>query len=451
MSRIRSRSNPVGAALLLAALTACAPKPAPSLPSALKYPDFLYPAVPAALASAPGADAVDRGWRQLQNDNLREAEQEFSAAARRNASLYPAQAGRAYVALARRDYQQAAGLFDVALEAAPTYVPAMVGRGQALLGLMREDEALVAFEAALKLDPSLGDLRRRIDVLRFRDVQQEIEAGRAAAAAGRLPEAKSAFERALAASPDSAFLHRELGGVERRQGNVAEALIHFRNAARLDPLDAVSLVQTGELLEQQMDFAGAEAAYRAASAIEPSADLAGRIAAVAARARDARLPAEYQAIPEAARVTRGDLAALIGVRLDDVVKAMPGREEVLTDIRGHWASAWITQVARAGILDAFENHTFQPRTPLRRVDLAVAISRLLTSLAATRPDLSARLATRPAIADVGTGHLNYPEVAAAVASGVLPLAPGDRFEVTRGVTGAEAVDAVARVRALASR
>jgi len=417
----------------------------------LKYPDFLYPAVPAALASAPGADAVDRGWRQLQNDNLREAEQEFSAAARRNASLYPAQAGRAYVALARRDYQQAAGLFDVALEAAPTYVPAMVGRGQALLGLMREDEALVAFEAALKLDPSLGDLRRRIDVLRFRDVQQEIEAGRAAAAAGRLPEAKSAFERALAASPDSAFLHRELGGVERRQGNVAEALIHFRNAARLDPLDAVSLVQTGELLEQQMDFAGAEAAYRAASAIEPSADLAGRIAAVAARARDARLPAEYQAISEAARVTRGDLAALIGVRLDDVVKAMPGREEVLTDIRGHWASAWITQVARAGILDAFENHTFQPRTPLRRVDLAVAISRLLTSLAATRPDLSARLATRPAIADVGTGHLNYPEVAAAVASGVLPLAPGDRFEVTRGVTGAEAVDAVARVRALASR
>jgi tetratricopeptide (TPR) repeat protein len=157
--------------LVVAAVASCAPKTAPSLPAALKYPDFVYPAVPGSLASARGADAIDRGWRQLQNDRLREAEREFTAAGRGNPAMYPAQAGRGYVALARGDSQRALTLFDGALAAAGGYVPALVGRGQALLALNRDADALAAFETAVAADPSLTDLRRRIDVLRFRNVQ----------------------------------------------------------------------------------------------------------------------------------------------------------------------------------------------------------------------------------------------------------------------------------------
>ena len=34
---------------------------------------------------------------------------------------------------------------------------------------------------------------------------------------------------------------------------------------------------------------------------------------------------------------------------------------VVTDIRNHWAAPWITMVARAGVIEPFPNHTFQPR------------------------------------------------------------------------------------------
>jgi tetratricopeptide (TPR) repeat protein len=445
------RSRVLSAVFSALLAVSCAPKVAtPALPAGLQYPDFLFPAVPAPMAADPAAAGIDRGWRFLQNNDLRNADREFATTIQRAPQIYPAQAGAGYVALARNDLDRALSSFDQALRAAPAYVPALVGRGQALLGLKRDADALTAFEAAVSADPSLADVRRRVDVLRFRVLQDVIEAARAATTAGRLADAHAAYEKALTASPDSAFLHRELGLVERKQGNAQEALGRFRRATDLDPTDAVSSIQIGELLEQQGDFVGAEAAYRRAADVEPTADLTRRIAAVAERARDARLPAEFRTIAAAPTVTRGDLAALIGIRLDNLLRAAPVTEVVMTDIAGHWASSWITQVARAGVIEPFDNHTFQPRMVVTRGDLAAAVSRLVTLAAATRPDLRTRTADRPRIADMPETHLSYPAAAVAVASGVMPLVDGGRFDVARPVQGAEAVEVVARIQAIAA-
>ena len=433
---------------LLVCAAACATRTVPPLPSTLRYADFVFPMVPAAMQATPGAERIDPAWRYLQNDDLRNAEREFAAAMKRSSALYPAQAGLGYVQLARRDYMKAVEAFDAALRASPQYVPALVGRGQTLLALERDADALAAFEAALAQDASLGDVRRRVELLRFRNVQDMIAAARSAAAAGRRGEARAAYERALAATPDSAFLHRELGMLERQDGNAEAAAAHFRRAAESDPGDTVSLVQLGELLEQKQNYDEAEAVYRKAAAIEGSAALTARIATVAEKGREARLPAPFRAIAAAPAITRADLAALIGVRLEPVLRAVPPRQVVLTDVAGHWAAPWITQVAQAGVIDPFENHTFQPRARLRRADMAAAVSRVVELIAAERPALRARIAERPRIADMATGHLSYPAASVAVASGVMPLLDGGRFAVGRDVSGAEAVEAVDRLRAL---
>lgn len=430
-------------------LASCASRTPPVVPGAAKYPDFIVPAVPAALVNARGAERVDRGWQFLQADNLRGAEREFAAALKQTPGLYPAQTGSAYVELAHRNFERARIGFERALMLNAKYVPALVGRGQALLALNRDEEAVTAFESALAVDPSLADLRSRIDVIRFRSVQTLIATARTAASQGRLDDARGAYTRALAASPETAFLYREIGIIERRLGDGTAALAHFQRATALDRTDAVSFVQTGDILEAMMDFAGAEAAYRAASAIDPTPDVAARLAGVVAKARDARLPAQYRAITAAAQITRGDLAALIGIRLEDVLRGAQRQQEVMTDLGGHWSASYATQVVRAGVMDAFENHTFQPAARVRRVDLAVAVSRLLTRLSATRPELRARLTARPTIADVAARHVNYPQIAAAVVSGAMPLLPGDRFDVTGTVGGVEAIETLDRVRALA--
>ena len=54
-----------------------------------------------------------------------------------------------------------------------------------------------------------------------------------------------------------------------------------------------------------------------------------------------------------------------------------------------------------------------------------------------------------AIADMTSTHLSYNAAAVAVSSGVMPLLDGGRFQVGRVVTGAEAVEIVERLRAMA--
>ena len=432
--------------LFLVVVSGCAMKAAPTLPSTPKYPEFVYPA--AVPATGPQAAAVDRGWRYLQGDDLRNAEREFAAALKAVPDYVPARTGEGYIAMARQDYMRALDQFELALRGAPAYAPALVGKGQALLSLNRDTDARAAFEAALEADPSLANLGPRIDVLKFREIQDLIAAARQAMNAGRLDEARAAYQRAIAATPDSAVLYRELGMVERRQGDAAAALEQFNRAVALDPADAVSLAQAGEILEERGDFAGAETAYRNAANVDRFAGYDRKAEALATRARDASLPAEFRALASADRITRGDLAALIGIRLEDALRAAPATPVVTTDTAGHWAALWIAQVVATGVIPAFDNHTFQPETALRRVDLAEAASALLRLMARTRPALQARLAARPTVSDMSPSHLNYPAVAAAVSAGVLPLLDDGRFDIERPVAGAEAIAAIDRLRAL---
>ena len=165
----------------------------------------------------------------------------------------------------------------------------------------------------------------------------------------------------------------------------------------------------------------------------------------------ARLPSEYRAIDQSPQITRADLAALIGVRFASLLQA--GRRPdvaVVTDVRTSWASTWIMAVIRAGIMEPFPNHAFQPSAPVRRIDLAQVVSRLLARVAVNGPEpASAWQSARLMFSDLSVGHLQYPEASVAVASGVLAVGPDNSFQPSRPVSGAEAVDAFGRVEALA--
>ena len=437
---------------LIALTAACAPKVVP-LPvvTSPRFLDFIAPVIPPALASMPAAEAHARGWTFLQAGDLKSAAREFSTALKTTPAFYPAAIGLGYVELADRDGKEALDHFDRALADQPADPSALVGRGEALLAVDNQADALAAFEAAVAVDPSLTEIGRRVEVLKFRVAGQRLADARAAAGVGRIDDAISAYTAAIESSPGSAFLYRELAGVERQRGDAAAALAHFRTAVDLDPSDAGSLTGIGELLEAGGDFEGAEKAYGDAVAIEPSADLQARIEAVRASAELARLPAEYRAIGEAPQITRGELAALIGVRLASLLQGDRRVDaEPITDARSDWAAPWILAVARAGVMEPFANHAFQPRTVVRRIDLAQAAERLLTRIAPLKPGQAKAWETaRVQFADLAPSHLAYPAASAAAVSGVLTASPDGRFEPSRIVSGREATEAIERLEALA--
>ncbi len=437
---------------LLLGLAACAPKSAPVLPApgAPRFPEFVFPAAPASLGPPAAVAAHELGWQWLQAGDLRAADRNFTAALRLAPAFYPAETGMGYLALARKDNKEAATHFDRALAANPAYAPALAGRGEALLTLGQREQALASFEAAIAADPQLATLRSRIEVLRFRGLQDDVDAARKAAEAGRLSEARAMYERTIAASPDSPFLYRELANVEKREGNLAKALEHVLKAAELNPGEPRNLVTLAEIYEAQGEYAKAVDAYVAASALEPSEAVDAKIEELRDKAAFAAMPVEYRSIEGSPTVTRAQLAALFGVRLEALLKTAPrANAVVITDTRNNWAAPWILAVARAGLMEVYPNHTFGPNTVVRRADLAEAASRALAIVALNNPKLAALIrSARGRFPDVPEGHLSYRAASVAVASGVMTPAADGTFQLSDPVSGAEALAAIAKLEEL---
>ena len=439
------------AVAVLVSMAACAARTPPPPAAAItpKYPEFVFPSAAPSEGPVIG-ERQDRAWRYLQTGDLRNAEREFSDVLKKQPNFVPAESGLGYVELARREPDEALARFERALDQDRQYAPALAGRGQTLLALERHAEALESFEAAMAADSSL-DFGSRIAVLRLRTVQDQVDVARRALERGDVAQARASYAAAMRASPDSGFLHREVGVVEQRAGDLEAATTHYRKAIELDPGDAKAQVGLGEVLEARGDLKGALAAYTAAAAIDPSADLDERTESLNARIAVASLPPEYNAIPSAPYGTRAGIAALIAVRMaESLQRATPRQGVLVTDTRGHWAAKWIVTVVRAGIMDPFPNHTFQPEQRVSRGDLAIVVSRMLSLIATQRPAAPAPWRTeRPAITDVPPTHPAYPAVAQSVAAGVLSLDSG-AFHLTAAVTGPDLVRVVDRLQAIAA-
>jgi len=427
---------------------ACGPKTPPDLGGAPKHADFIFPTTPPGTAAAQVA-RIDRGWQYLQLDDFRNAEREFADALKQQPAFHPAETAMGYLSVARSDEKSALTHYEKALQADDSYVPALIGRGRMLLEFDREADALASFDEALAKDPSLTEVKSRIDVLRFRATQDLLARAKSAADARRFDEAASIYRQAIAASPDSSFLYRDLAVGEQRAGQTDHALEHFLQAIELDSNDAHSHASIAAILEAQGDVNGAIAEYERARAIDPNEVPETVMARLRAAAALAKMPAEYRAIPDREAATRADVAALIGNRLDALIARAQPKQMVITDIRGNWAQNWIGPVVRAGVMETLPNYEFEPSRHVRRAELATTVSRLLTLIAAVKPELAKRWqSAKMAINDVPPSHLSYPAVSAAVASGVMPLSGGN-FNLLRTVSGAELMDIIGRLEALA--
>ena len=451
MGRGPGRAGHVARVVLLASLAAsCSRAVAPPVVTTPHYPDYMLPTL---VSPDPRMGDLlrdhDAAWRWFQAGDLGRAETGFADILKRSPNFYPSETALGYVELARKNFEAAAARFDHVLQSSAGYVAALVGRGEAMLALAREPDALAAFELAVKADPQLQTIARRVEVLRARAQQENVAAARRAVQANRLDEAARLYEQAITASPDSAFLVRDLADVEAKQGKTDQALARYRRVVEMDPSDAVSRIRIGEMLDARGELDGAMKMYSEANALEPSGELRKRMAAIDARLAYLKLPAEYRAIPDAPSITRGDLASLIGIRLRALLERAPAQAVLVTDARNHWASEWIMTAAGAGVMEPYENHTFQPQNPVVRSDLALAVARMLKVIASGQPDLLKQWQSRvQKMVDVGVSNLHYADASLSVAAGIIPLAEGQSFQLSRPVSGAEAIDAIARVERL---
>lgn len=183
--------------------------------------------------------------------------------------------------LQRGDHAAALKHIDEAIRLAPRMADFYANRAEALRGATRYAEASAAARKALQLNPQqhaasntlgLAQLDSGDTDAAIRTLQKLLTAqpghvqgwnnlGSACKAAQRLPEARDAYQRALALQPQQAILHYNLAEVLLLEGSHTQALAAFDTALALAPQllaaqkgRAYALLQCGHIAEAEAQF-----------------------------------------------------------------------------------------------------------------------------------------------------------------------------------------------------
>lgn len=183
----------------------------------------------------------------------------------------------AFMLLEAEQFQEALEAFEAALRMDANCADAHFGRGRAALAIGRLGEADQSFAEALRLSPSdaeaifwharalhaLGDsvaaterLRRAVQI--FPDFPEaHCDLGKLLADAGDIDNAMRAYEQALRCDPVSAEAHNGLGTLQSALGRRAEAERSFRTALKTDPNLIIAHCNIAEL--KRFSFMDADA------------------------------------------------------------------------------------------------------------------------------------------------------------------------------------------------
>jgi Flp pilus assembly protein TadD len=420
----------VSALAWLAALAACARPKAPALPEG---EDFVHAAPAPGELSASELVEFETAWSDVLAGDTQGAAKRYSKLLRRHPDCLAARTGLGYAQLRAGESGRAQAAFMAVLARRPDDVPALVGMGSTATRTGDTDGAVALYKRASIAAPQDPVVRKRLALLKLQVTERRMAEAQAALERQDGEAAATAYRRALEVAPEVTGVRLALADLLASRGERAAAIEVLE--ADISGERAV-LLRLGRLLEDEKEFARAVEVYTRLLAHSPGDDdaIAGQ-----RRAREGleaqALPPEYQAIPEAARVSRADLAALVAVRIPALRRAGAGEPRVAVDIQASWARDQITRVLALGLMDLYPNHTFQPGATVRRVDLARAAARTLDVL--RWPGGKAPVPT-----DMSRAHLDFDVVARVLAAGLMGLTPEGAFEPWRPVSGREAIDVV---------
>jgi tetratricopeptide (TPR) repeat protein len=394
--------------------------------------DYVYPIPAAGEVSARERHDLEKAWRRVLAGDGR-AVRDYQKILARRPDLLAAETGLAFAQLRGGQVEAAAAGFDVALAEEPGYVPALVGAGSTAFRRGDLDQALRLYRRALDTAPDDPVVRKRAASLKLQVTDRHMAAAEVALGSGDEDTAAREYGAALDVAPEVAGMRLALADLQLARGDDREAVATLR----ADPSgDRQVKIRLGAVLLGQGEYEDARTLYVEMLARDPSDSEAREGWRTAQEGLDFQSqPEAYRHIASASRARRGDLAALLAVKVTALGRLARSEPRLAVDISSSWAREHITTVIGLGIMDVYPNHTFQPRATVRRGDLARAVSRVLTRLGArTRPG--------PAPTDMRPSHLDHAAVVMVVGVGLMRLGPAGEFEPWRAVSGREAVDVV---------
>jgi Tfp pilus assembly protein PilF len=349
--------------------------------------------------------------------------------------------GLGYVFLLQENIPSAEGYFRLALEENPGSLLAHLGLTQLYQKTGDEDKTFNELREVLKIEPANAWAKQGYEFLKTQRTEQAIESARTAIAGGDIEAGKESYLTALHYSPDSIPTHLALARLYRDEDKLSSALVHLKAASAGRPEDLEILGEYAETLAKAKQYEQSLEIYQKMLELDSGNQRAQeQVEALKSRLGIFEIPSLYNEIPLTPAVTREDLAALLAVRLKDVLGEPSSQPPIIVDISASWAVKFILKVTSLGLLEIYPNHAFQPKRGVTREELAETLLKVIKYLESREHKFIPQIPLDMIqIQDIPPDHYAYRSISQILSYQIMELYPDKSFRPAQTVSGAEAV------------
>jgi tetratricopeptide (TPR) repeat protein len=399
---------------------------------------------PLASVNAPAEKSFQKGYLEYQKGNQKKARLIFQKILKDWPDYYPAYLAIGYTYLADENLDQAEQLIRKSLELAPEYVQAHFALAHLLEMKQDYDGAVAELIEVAKLDPTYPNIQQTQNILKLKSTELHLNQAKALAESNP-EEALRNLQSAQAIAPEIPEIALQIASILIRQGNCDDAVPFLEQALQSSPNNLDIQKKLAGCMESLENYERALTLYQSIFAEEPPGpEGRNKIETLQKLIAIQRLPEEFQSIPRADQITRGQLAALIIVNLEFLSRYKSLNSSIIVDTFDYWGKNFVQKTVDLGIMDIYPNRTFQPNLPISKLELAKAASRLLEILE-TNEGINVPK-TEIEIPDVSPKNVYYPMIDQALSAGLLSLDADSNFHPARHVSGAEAISMVNRLQ-----
>jgi len=349
--------------------------------------------------------------------------------------------GFGYVALLSEDLERAEAYFQSAASKFPELSLARIGLVQVWETTGEEDRVFNELREILKINSEHPWAREKYEALKTKKTEQAVEQAEAALSGGDMEKGKEAYLMALHYSPEFVPAHVALATLYRKEKRFSNALVHLQAAVASETGNKKLLEDYASTLEESGQLEKSLEIYERLFELDSSdKKIQQKIEGLKNRLGIYEIPSRYTEIPLTDAVTREEVAALVAVKLKDVLVGPTPQPPIIIDISTSWASRFILKVTSLGFLDVYANHSFQPRKPVTRAEMADLVSRILKYLEARGHRFLRQIPMdRIHVQDVTAEHLCYLPIIQVLSYQIMELYPDRSFRPDQPLSGQEAI------------
>jgi tetratricopeptide (TPR) repeat protein len=232
-----------------------------------------------------------------------------------------------------------------------------------------------------------------------------------------------------------------LADIFQKENNTENALVHLEAASATDPENIEVLKKLGDILFLANENKRGLEVYEKLLEKEPdNQEHQQRADILKNRLGIFELPTQYKAILSSEAVSKEEVAALLAIKLKDVLEKTSKKPPIIIDIATSWADDYILQMTSLGLLDIYPNHTFRPKKIITRAEMAEILLRLVNYLGDRGYRFIQQIPPENIqISDVSTDNYYYQPIIQIVSYDIMGLSLDKTFRPDLPLSGQDAI------------